>query len=160
MLFRSDWNGGATRALCRVESTSDTYNGVALATTGVTNRINDGEWHHVVLRFNGVKLSLYIDGEEKSSTLLSTVEGSTGNLWPAGNPNSGVETQGTLIGKGYHTSQFSFEGDMDEVAIWETAITEESIEEIYNKGLINKSANLNKLQNESTSPVAWYRFED
>lgn len=158
--FAIDWNGGAPYASCRVESTSSAYNGVNLSTTGLTNTINDGEWHHIVLRFNGVKLSLYIDGEEKSSKLLSTVTGATGNLWPAGNPNSGVDTSGTVIGKGYHSTQASFQGDMDEVAIWETAITEEAIEEIYNKGLLNKSANLNKLQNESTLPVAWYRMGD
>lgn len=158
--FSIDWNGGAIYVQCRVESTSSAYNGVSLSTTGLTNRINDGEWHHIVLRFNGVKLSLYIDGEEKSSKLLSTVTGATGNLWPAGNPNGGVETSGTFLGKGNHSSQVSFEGDMDEVAIWETAIAEEAIEEIYNEGLINKSSNLNKLQNESTSPVAWYRMGD
>ncbi len=158
--FAIDWNGGAIYAKCRVESTADVYNGVELSTPAVSDRINDGEWHHVVLRFNGVKLSMYVDGVEKTSKLLSTVTGATGNLWPAGNPNSGVETAQTVIGKGYHNTHSSFQGDMDEVAIWETAITEESIEEIYNNGLINKSANLNKLQNESTSPVAWYRFED
>lgn len=158
--FSIDWNGGASYAACRVETTSDAYNGVLLTTPALTDRIYDGEWHHIALRFDGVKLSMYIDGVEKTSKLLSTVTGATGNLWPAGNPNGGVDTSGTVLGKGNHGSYVSFEGDMDEVAIWETAITEEAIEEIYNKGLINKSANLNKLQNESTSPVAWYRMGD
>lgn len=61
------------------------------------------------------------------------------------------------IGQWHTYLNYNFNGLIDEVAIFNTALTEEEVVSIYDKTETGKTADLNTL---STPPVAWYRMGD
>jgi hypothetical protein len=84
--------------------------------------ISMNNWYHMAFVYDGVSVTLYINGEEKAKTELSIRE------FP--------ETDGNIyIGKPL-TSNHSFIGMIDEVAIWDNALDPEKILEHYQNGLI------------------------
>ena len=109
------------------------------------NFITADEWQHVaVTRTSGV-LKLYRNGIEytgSSSTQNGTI-------------NTGLPG---IIGKWYNSSHY-FQGNIDEVGLFNTALTDSEILSIYNATAIvsgvNKTADLSQL---TTPPVAWYRM--
>jgi hypothetical protein len=55
---------------------------------------------------------------------------------------------------------FSLTGDIDEVAVFDYALTPKQIkQDIYNASTTGKTADLNNNSN-LTAPVAWYRMGD
>ena len=107
--------------------------------------INADEWQHVaVTRTSGV-LNLYRNGVEYNGN-RPTQSGTINNNNPG------------IIGKWYNNSNY-FQGNIDEVGIFNTALTEAEILSIYNAtavvGGVNKTADLSQL---TTPPVAWYRM--
>lgn len=117
--------------------------------SGVT--LNDGNWHHIaiVIRQNTGSTSvpsmpaawaglfdIYIDG---SNSTTGTYAGSLA-----------ISSENTLSGP--PTKQMT--GSMDEVSIFNSALSGPAVTEIYNSGTPN---NLNTLSNAS-APVAWYRM--
>ena len=88
--------------------------------------INDGKWHHIV----GIKndsinvLQLYVDGveEDKISTFYT-----------------GSFTSSSLLYFGtYGNNDYHFNGSIDEVAIYDMALTDAQIKQHYNNGLLGK----------------------
>ena len=100
------------------------------------------DWNHISLVFNGSgtgnsnRLKAYINGEEQSLTYTGTIPSSTGNL-------SGTAFQ---IGK-YLTDHF--EGSMCDFKIFNSALTEAQVQELYKKPENTPSAVQDNL-------VAWY----
>ena len=86
-----------------------------------TTTLSTGTWFNVALRFNGSTLKLYINGNEEASGPLSAISNLFGNLILGGFLNA-TQTgyQGFLNGK------------LDEIALWDTALDETAILEIYN----------------------------
>lgn len=95
---------------------------------GSTDLLADGDWHHVACSFNGGDLSnivLYVDGQPE------TISG--------GNADIEVQTEITeedgaidvQISGGRHpeTPARFFNGNIDDVRIWSTAVTAENIQE-------------------------------
>ena len=141
-------NGGLTRGVVSSANYSNGLNfnvfqgevsfgvstGAALATTTTAN-INDGNWHHVVGTYDsqgdasGNTLYLYVDGIQKASN--------TGNRGIYAFTNYPL-----FIGaKGAGSSPYStWNGQIDEVAIWNTALTSTQIQSIYDA----KGTNLTK----------------
>jgi len=80
----------------------------------------DGEWHHIAGTYDGSILKLYVDGIEVGTgkAVTKTIGYNTGNLY--------VGSYGT----GYY-----FTGTIDEVRIWDGALTGSNIE--YNYSLRN-----------------------
>jgi len=70
---------------------------------------NDGEWHHVAYTFKSGEQKLYIDG--------SNVVSNTGSVTIATN------NQPLLIGRGVNRPQYCWNGAIDEVRIWNSALT-------------------------------------
>jgi hypothetical protein len=83
-----------------------------------TTAVNDGDWHHLVGTFNGTHACLYVDG-----VLEDCKEHPYG---PASN------TKPLWIGRIYY--QF-YKGDIDEVAIYNRALSEEEIVQHHQNGL-------------------------
>jgi len=109
--------------------------------------INTNEWTHILIVGDdaGNNLLCYKNGVEvyNSSYTLSIVE-STDNVYIGSQNGSG----------------FFFNGDIDEVAIFDYALSPKQIkEDIYNASTTGKTADLNNNSN-LTAPVAWYRMGD
>jgi hypothetical protein len=88
--------------------------------------LNDGNWHHFVLTGTGASTNgtLYIDGSLNTDTPTTT--GATAATATMNN-----------IGRGYATTGRFFDGNMDDVAIWDTALDADTITSIYNSGAPN-----------------------
>ena len=79
-----------------------------------------GEWHHIMATYDGSNLRLYIDGREvpESPTAVSrTIDVS-----------SGPARIGDYIGGGYNA-----DGTIDEVRIYDRALSTSEIQAIYNR---------------------------
>lgn len=111
--------------------------------------INAGQWYHFVGVYDGSNVLLYVNGVPTGSPTALT--GSLQNT-----------TSEFFIGKrGFGTTNTGFDGKLDEVAVFNTALTELEVKKIYYatgdvSGVI-KTADLNDL---STPPTKWYRMGD
>jgi len=63
------------------------------------------------------------------------------------------------IGAVYNPGNWHFNGNIDEFAIWDTALSEETIEKIYNTTNDNPGKVADLLETPEGAPLAWYRFE-
>jgi len=116
---------------------SDT--GASVFTTGT---YNDGNWHNAVAVNDGSDLKIYIDG-----SLKNTNSGGGGTI-----DNDTVDFE---IGRMGNNTKF-FNGNLDEVSIWNSALSSDAVTEIYNSGAAN---DLESLTNASSSNlVAWYKM--
>tara|TARA_B110001450_G_scaffold120274_1_gene113375 strand:+ start:2154 stop:3809 length:1656 start_codon:yes stop_codon:yes gene_type:complete len=89
-------------------------------------------WTHIVVAVesgvtNGAKI--YINGSEDSTTGTLTINSNTANL------NIGRRTTGS----------FYVDGQIDEVAIWDTALTDSQVAQIYNATSTGKTADLSTI---------------
>ena len=118
-------------------STLITYINKWLPTSGA---INDGNWHHICIiqdsSGGSVNLTPYVDGSPSGSS-------------PSG--TAAFVSSNNRIGNGYYSG---LEGSLDEVAIWNSALSSAAVTEVYNSGVPN---DLDSLSNAS-SPTAWYRM--
>jgi hypothetical protein len=84
--------------------------------------VADGNWKHVVGVRESGSIKLYLNG-----SLVSTQTDTTGNI---------DSTDNLIIGAGTNASSGAignfFDGIIDEVAIWNTALTSTQVAEIYN----------------------------
>ncbi len=80
----------------------------------------DGEWHHVVVTFDGARLSLFIDGQLENSVRV-----------PSGSmPN--VNNEPVVIGSKYKgQAHDNLVGAVDEVTVYSRALTPAEIESAY-----------------------------
>jgi uncharacterized delta-60 repeat protein len=98
-----------------------------------------GVWHHIVGVYDGSSIKIYVDGELKATNGGSS---STFNF-------SGSNFEST-IGAANSILQEPFNGMIDEVRIWDTALTQNDI---------NKTKNMQLLGNE-TGLIAYYNFDE
>ena len=92
-------------------------------------KYNDGIWHHVVITYDQVNLRLYIDGvEEKINETKATPE---------------TNAQPLNIGKNPLTFKKAYyDGDIDEVYVWNNDLTADEVQELYQSGTIPQSSNI------------------
>ncbi|MEI7662826.1 MAG: LamG domain-containing protein, partial [Bacteroidota bacterium] len=83
--------------------------------SGTSNRILDTDWHHVALTYDGTIMKIVIDG------LLRTYTSNTGNLLSS--------TADVYIGK--QPTAGSFKGIIDEVLVYDRALTDNDILRIF-----------------------------
>lgn len=117
--------------LSTIKSGATTVPRVRLRTNGTTitlignnqGAITQGQWHHVAATYDGTLLRLYLDGQQVASTALSglvdqssTVPATIGNI-PAGN-----------------SSGRAFSGLLDDVCIFNQALSATDLQSIYNDG--------------------------
>lgn len=91
-----------------------------------TTDVNDAGWHHVVaVTLNGVGTRLYVDGTldisaDDATTAIGASDENTGAgnnvLWIGGNPDrTGRE----------------FDGQIDDLAMWDRGLTQEEVSQIF-----------------------------
>jgi hypothetical protein len=122
-------------------------NGTATSSTPYypKSSINAGQWYHFVGVYDGSNVLIYVNGVPTGSPTALT--GSLQNT-----------TSEFFIGKrGFGTTNTGFDGKLDEVAVFNTALTELEVQRIYNATGTGKTADLNDL---TTPPVMWYRMGD
>ncbi len=93
---------------------------------GSTTRVDDGEWHHVAAVFDNGTLTIYIDGNPEPSASGGSTFG------------RGVNTRYGFLGVGSEATTFDgsrgpnnyFNGDMDDVRIYDRALSAEEIAEL------------------------------
>jgi Concanavalin A-like lectin/glucanases superfamily/Calcineurin-like phosphoesterase len=93
-----------------------------ICTTGTL--INDGNWRHAVVTYDGLIVTLYMNGVVRDTHVTSaTPEVNTQDLTVGRNPLQGA-----------NNSPLFFEGDLDEVYVWNEALTLEEVLDLYNNG--------------------------
>ncbi|MEM4400525.1 MAG: phospholipase D-like domain-containing protein [Candidatus Nitrosocaldus sp.] len=85
------------------------------------NTYNDGQWHYAVVTYDGSTLRLYVDGQQVSSL-------NTNGAAPDYNWNTPL-----TIGKNSNGSNRYFIGDIDEVRIYNRALTAQEVDDAYSK---------------------------
>ena len=114
-----------------------------------TNSVADGNWHHAVgIREDG-DIKLYLDGSFIDSTTDTT-------------DTSIDSTDPLFIGAGTNASSGAignfFDGNIDEVAIWNTALTSTQVAEIYNAKGTNLTKDLTTVS--GSNLIYWNRMGD
>jgi hypothetical protein len=122
-----DWNVDASNRggwALKVEGTSNQfgftrYANVPTATVVSTTTAQPGTWYHVVVTFDGSLLCLYVDGvlEASTSTSVALID----HAFPL--------TVGQQADGGSR-----FQGDLDEVAIWDRALSAGEVSAHYDAG--------------------------
>ena len=145
---------GATNSLITVRHTNDGYYGY---TPGSVVTLAADTWHHIATRW---------------STSSETNSGSNGyDIWLNGTKITGSEatSNGTMsttpeqVVTGYlsgirfarrtnNSATYTYEGLIDEAAIWSSAVSEADVTALYNSGVPGDLTDL--------SPTHWYRFGD
>ena len=101
------------------------YEGGWEPAAGVT--VNDGAWHHIVATRENMYVKIYVDGVRRSSASYnSTVRLDAGDRW-----SIAQEWDGS-------TPSDFFNGTVDEVAMWNRALTAEEMAYLYNNGTGNR----------------------
>jgi len=80
---------------------------------------NDFRWHNAVLRHNGTMLNLYIDGTKAHSGVFEIQPDNTGN-------------QHVTIGANSLRFKDFFYGDIDEVRVFNSALSDSQIQQLFN----------------------------
>jgi hypothetical protein len=97
-------------------------NGDSANIKGNTN-VNDGNWHHIVYMKDGGNLRIYVDGVEDATPVATS--------YSAGFDSSTNLNIGWLnLGSGYY-----YDGVLDELALYDRALTLDEIEDHWNNGL-------------------------
>jgi hypothetical protein len=109
-----------------------------------STNLNDGNWHNIVCVFKpSTYLRIYADGSldaENTTSIPTSIDNDIvdfliGGIISSGNP------------------LYMFQGNVDEVAVFNSELSASDVTTIYNSGIPN---NLNDL---STPPLSWWRFE-
>jgi len=109
------------------------------ALTGSTT-ITNGVWYHLMLIKSATTFTLYVDTtSEASGTFTGTFDSKEG-----------------IIGAYFGGGSGYIKGNIDEVSIWNTALSSDAITEIYNSGAPNDLTTLTNASN--TNLKAWYKL--
>ena len=90
------------------------------------NSYNDGQWHHGVVTFDGSILRLYVDGVQITTLSTSSIPETTGN-------------HPLKIGANSRIVDNLFTGSIDEVGVWNKALTPTEITNLMNNGVFAQS---------------------
>ncbi len=90
-----------------------------------TNVVFDGNWHHIAWVDNRGSVRLYIDGVQDPANF---------NYTPSGTFTFHNTVIGTLIRTSVATANI-FNGQMDDVALWERALTQSEVQNVMNNSI-------------------------
>jgi hypothetical protein len=113
-------------------------NGTSNDSISKAHGMSNSNWYHIAMTYDGATAKLYVDGSSIGSKSISIV----------------MKTAGadTVIGRPVNVGGNYFDGKIDEVAIFNSALSASTISDIYNGGTPQSLA--------SYSPVAWWRMGD
>jgi len=113
-----------------------------------TTALNSGQWYHIVSVFDGSSqtLTMYIDGTQVAQNT------SAGSSMPTSAAGSKC-----IIGANANNDRF-LDGSIDEVAVWDTALTSTQVSEIYNATDTNLTKDLSTVSGSNLK--YWNRMGD
>lgn len=107
-----------------------TWSSNAVAIIGNTYTINDNSWHHIVGTYDGSSsasgIKIYVDGNLESSPTID-VDALSSTIQNSVSVRIGSRSNGSSA-YNYTT------GYIDQVAVWNSSLSEEQILELYNSG--------------------------
>jgi len=138
------WLDGSGRALFEVRDSS----GNDVWATGTSN-LRDGAWHLVtgVLDRTGAQLSIYVDGAPQNSVNASA-------LGDVNDPGSPLEI-GRFFRQGWGSPGGYFNGSIDEVQIYNRALSAAEIQGMYGAGVNGGRA----CSSQPSGLISWWRAE-
>ena len=117
--------------------------GAGISSSSIT--LNTGDWYNVLLTTNGTTAKLYVDGTQLGSNLT------------IGSGRTGIGSN-AVIAKYNYSSGFEFNGFIDEVGIWDTALTSTQVQSIYDATSAGLTKDLSTI--ESSNLKYWNRMGD
>jgi len=106
-----------------------TVGGVQYFTNGV-GTFNTGQWYHLALVYDGVNVLGYVNGVQVSANGVAPANGNV-DLFP---------TKNVISGWGWRSDQTSdislFDGQIDEIGVWNRAFTVAQIITLYRRGVL------------------------
>ena len=98
-----------------------------------TRNVNDGQWHHVAATYDGTNMFLYVDGT------LDVSQPATGLIDQTGDPVCiGANSQAYVPDCDCNETGYFFNGLIDEVSIYNRALSTSEIQTIYTAGSYGK----------------------
>ena len=118
------------------------------------NAVNDGIWHQIVTTYDGIssRVKMYIDATLQDSSAVVSL-GTTSSFFGIGNVS---------------WANVPFQGQIDDVGLWDRALTQQEIIDLYNCQLlvttqpINQSVNISNnalFTTASSDPLAAYQWQ-
>ena len=99
-----------------------------------TAALNTGQWYHITATFDTTNaLKLYVDGATVTTASGTTIDGLTNTIY---------------LGSTGANATYALNGNLNNVAIWNSELTQDQILTIYNGGVPNDISSL--------SPSAWW----
>ena len=115
--------------------------------------VNDGSWHHIAVVYDGTDKKIYIDG---------SLDATSANAHSGNNLGTGTTRYG-ILGDGSEASAFNgsknsiyYDGEMDEIRIWNIARTQTQINDNKNVCLVGNETGLEvyyRMSDESGSTI-------
>lgn len=125
--WRLTRNGSSNSLKFSVTSTTFFFGTQVYSVSG-SRSVNDGKWHHVAATYNGSQLIIYIDGTlDAYSSLNYDIDNSTAPVYIGGNSMSAGN---------------NFNGQIDEVRIWNVGQPYTTIRANMNKTLVGNETGL------------------
>ena len=93
------------------------------------NTYNNGEWHYAAVTYDGFNLELYMDGVKVAGMSTTSVPDDTG-------------AQPLRVGANSRAANMFFTGDIDEVRIWNGAMSAQEVADQYNSGIFDTDRQL------------------
>lgn len=122
-------NSGSYDRQVYMSNSGQIYFGVYPGTVraiNTTQSYRDGQWHHVVATLGADGMKLYVDGDLKAQRADTTTGQGYQGYWRVGNDNLG--------GWPDAPSSVQFEGTIDEVAVYNSALSAERVSSHYSVG--------------------------
>ena len=94
-----------------------------------SNPVNDTQWHYVTITFNGSDLIMYLDGKQID---IENTEGAVPDNSETHLLNT--ETRLLFIGGNVDDKEY-FKGDIDEVRLWDRALSAQEVKKAYKEGI-------------------------
>ncbi len=84
------------------------------------NTFNDNNWHHCVFSLTNQTMKIYVDGLLEISSANNVIASNYQGYWRAGGLDSSSPSVPSIIGK------------LDDIGIWNRALTQQEISDLYN----------------------------
>jgi len=108
-----------------------------------------GVWQHLVCKYDGSEVKFYLNGgstTESQANSATTIPAFT-------DMNIGVDLGGSGGGR-------PWDGKLDELAIWSVALSDETVQAIYDTTINNPGKVADLSETPEGAPTAWYRMAD
>jgi hypothetical protein len=106
------------------------------------DNLNTGTWYHVLIAGNGTTTSIYLNG---NSTAVAS-----------GSDNTNYEGAPLTIGKYFGNNSYTWNGLIDEFAVWDACLDGNDASAIYNSGTPNDLTDAGSYNTDRTSNLVGY----